>query len=193
MGRGRHWALLLLSLLLLGGCGGRSHGEKAAFLKLRAKWLEQSEVSLRSEMRADCGDRVYDYLLRYEGSGEGGVLTVEQPLMLEGVEAEIGEKGVTLRYDGFLLDTGAVLGDLSPLEAFPLLIRCWQSGCVTACWRDTWEGEACLAAEFDLTKAGETETRLCRSYFRAADGFPLAAELVADGCTVLLCRFLPES
>ena len=192
MGRWRRLALLVFSLLLLGGCGGRSHEEKEAFLKLRAKWLEQGSFSLHSEMRADYGDRVYDYLLRYEGSGEGGVLTVEEPLMLEGVEAEIGEKGVTLRYDGFLLDTGAVLGNLSPLEAFPLLIRCWQSGCVTACWRDNWDGEACLAAEFDLTEAGEGETRLCRSYFRAADGLPLGAELLADGYTVLSCRFLSE-
>ena len=192
MGRRRRLALLVLSLLLLGGCGGRSHGEKEAFLKLRAKWLEQGFFSLHSEMRADYGEKVYDYLLRYEGGGEGGVLTVEEPLLLEGVEAEIGEKGVTLRYDGFLLDTGAVLGNLSPLEAFPLLIRCWQSGCVTACWRDNWDGEACLAAEFDLTEAGETETRLCRSYFRAADGFPLGAELLADGYTVLSCRFLSE-
>ena len=116
----------------------------------------------------------------------------EYKLLLEGVEAEIGEEGVTLRYDGFLLDTGAVLGNLSPLEAFPLLIRCWQSGCVTACWRDNWDGEACLAAEFDLTEAGEGETRLCRSYFRAADGLPLGAELLADGYTVLSCRFLSE-
>ncbi len=185
-------ALLVLFLLLPAGCGGRSHGEKTEFLKLRAGWLERRDVSLRSEVRADYGERVYDFVLRYEGSGEGGILTVEQPLLLEGVEAVIGERDVTLRYDGFLLDTGAVLGVLSPLEAFPLLIRCWQSGCVTACWRDTWEGEACLAAEFDLTEAGEAETRLCRSFFRASDGLPLAAELLADGRSVLFCRFLSE-
>ena len=190
MGRRRALTILVLALALLGGCGGRSHGEKTVFLKLRAKWLEQGAFSLHSELRADDGDRVWDYVLRYEGTGEGGVLSVEQPLLLEGVEAVIGERGVTLRYEGVMLDTGAVLGDLSPLEAFPLMIRCWQSGSVTDCWRDNWEGEACLAAEFDLTGAGESEVRLCRSWFRLSDGAPLAAELLADGRTVLSCRFL---
>ena len=36
MGRRRSAALLLLCLTLLCSCGGRSHGEKAAFLRLRA-------------------------------------------------------------------------------------------------------------------------------------------------------------
>ncbi len=189
LGRRRFLAILFLSLWLLGGCGGRSHREKAAFLQLRTKWLEQGSFSLRGKLRADYGDRVYDFVLGYEGDGDGGTLTVEEPLELSGVAAELGEEGVTLRYDGFLLDTGAVLGDLSPLEAFPLMIRCWQHGFVTDCWRENWEGEACLTAQFDLTKAGETEERLCISRFRP-DGTPLETELLADGYSVLRCRFL---
>ena len=190
MGRRKRLAVLVLCLGLLGGCGGRSHAEKAAFLKLRAAWLEKGSVVLRSEVRADYGERVYDFTLRYEGAGEGGTLSVEKPLELEGVEAVIGEKGVTLRYDGFLLDTGAILGTLSPLEAFPMLIRCWEKGFVTDCWRETWNGEACLTAQFDLTEAGEEEERLCVTRFRPSDGTPLEAEFLADGRTVLICRFI---
>jgi hypothetical protein len=190
LGKRRRLAFFLLSLLLLSSCGGRSHGEKTAFLKLRAAWLEKESVVLRSRVRADYGERVYDFVLRYEGTGREGTLTVEEPLLLEGVEARIGEKGVTLGCGGVLLDTGAVLGNLSPLEAFPLLIRCWQSGCVTDCWRETWEGEACLTAQFDLTEAGQAEERLCVSRFRPEDGTPLSAELLAGGRTVLSCRFI---
>ena len=194
MHKARLAPLLLLCCWLLGGCGGRSHGEKAAFLKLRADWLSRDGVSLRAEMRADYGDRVYDYVLRYEGGGDGGVLTVLEPLELGGVEALIGEKGVALRYDGALLDTGAILGRLSPLEAFPLLIRCWQSGCLTDCWRESRNGEACLTAVFDLSEAGEPEERLCRTCFRVSDGAPLTAELTVDGAVVLSCVFaLPEA
>ena len=189
MSRLRFAPFLLLCCWLLSGCGGRSHTQKTAFLRLRAQWLEKGSVTLRGEMRADYGDRVYDYLLRYEGGGEGGTLTVEKPLELEGVEAVIGEKGVTLRYDGAVLDTGAILGKLSPLEAFPLLVHCWQSGCLTDCWKETWNGEGCLTAEFDLTEAGSSETRLCRTRFRASDGVPLTAELISDGAVVLSCRF----
>ena len=115
---------------------------------------------------------------------------MEKPLELEGVEAELSEKGVTLRYDGVLLDTGAILGNLSPLEAFPLLVRTWQKGFVTDCWRETWNGESCLAVQFDLTEAGETEERLCLSRFRPSDGTPLDAEFLAGGRTVLYCRFM---
>ena len=194
MGRTRRLLLLALSLCLLAGCGGRSHSEKTAFLKLRAAWLEKGSVTLRSEVRADYGERVYDFLLSYEGGSDGGTLRVEKPLELEGIEAVVGETGVSLRYDGFLLDTGAILGNLSPLEAFPLLIRCWQSGFVTDCWRETWNGEACLTAQFDLTEVGAAEERLCVSRFRPSDGTPLEAELLADGRTVLTCRFIePET
>ena len=193
MGRTLRLISLFLCLTLLGGCGGRSHQEKASFLKLRTKWLEQGSFTLRSRVRADYGERVYDFLLRYEGSGEGGTLSVEEPLELEGVEAVLSEKGVALRYDGVMLDTGAVFGNLSPLEAFPLLVRTWQSGFVADCWRETWEGEACLTAQFDLTEAGGEEERLCVSRFRP-DGTPLSAEFLADGRTVLVCRFVqPEA
>ena len=190
MGAKRRLVFFCIFLLLLGGCGGRSHSEKAAFLKLRSMWLEKGSVTLRSEVRADYGERVYDFTLRYEGGGESGVLSVEKPLELEGVEAELSEKGVTLRYDGVLLDTGAILGNLSPLEAFPLLVRTWQSGFVTDCWRESWNGEACLTARFDLTEAGEAEERLCVSRFRPKDGTPLSAEFLADGRTVLSCEFI---
>ena len=190
MGKTLRAASLILCLCLLCACGGRSHQEKGSFLKLRSKWLEQGSFTLRSRVRADYGDRVYDFLLDYEGSGEGGTLRVEEPLELEGVEADIEEKGVTLRYDGVILDTGAILGNLSPLEAFPLLVRTWQSGFVTDCWRESWNGEACLTAQFDLTEAGEAEERLCVSRFRPKDGTPLSAEFLTDGRTVLYCEFI---
>lgn len=190
MGKTLRIAALFLCLGLLCSCGGRSHREKESFLKLRSKWLEQGSITLRSRVRADYGDRVYDFLLDYEGSGEGGTLRVEEPLEVEGVEAQLDEKGVTLRYDGLMLDTGAILGNLSPLEAFPLLVRTWQRGFVTDCWRENWKGEACLTAQFDLTEAGQAEERLCVSRFRPSDGAPLSAELLADGRTVLYCEFI---
>ena len=154
--------------------------------------LEAGTVTLRAKVRADYDDRIYDYLLRYEGSVEGGLLTVEEPRLIQGVEAEVTKTGVLLRYDGVLLETGPLLGDLSPLEAFPLLLRAWQSGSVTDCFRELWEGTPCLRAELDLTPAGETEKRTCLSWFRSSDGKPLHAELLSEDRTVLFCDFLAE-
>ena len=181
--------LFLFLCLLFSGCLGRSHSEKARFLKLRAAWLEAGEASLRSKVLADYGDRVYEFLLRYEGSAEGGILTVEEPWLIKNVEAELKKASVLLHYDGVMLDTGAILGSLSPLEAFPLLLRAWQSGSVTDCSRENWEGTPSLRAEIDLTPAGEAETRSCVTWFRLADGTPLHAELLSDGRTVLFCDF----
>ena len=181
---------IILICLLLCSCAGRARSEKAAFLRLRAAWLERENASLRAAVRADCGGRIYDFVLCYEGSESAGLLSVEEPRAIRGVEALLEKNDVSLRYDGTLLDTGAVLGRLSPLEAFPLLLRTWRSGCLTDCWRETWQGEPCLTAEFDLTEADGEEKRLCRTGFRAGDGEPLFAELSADGRTVLTCTFL---
>ena len=180
---------LLVCILLLTGCAGRNHEKKQDFLALRAKWLSVEQTELRAAARADYGDRVYDYVLRYVGGPSGGMLTVEEPEMLAGVGVELGEKGVTLHWDGAELDTGAILGDLNPVQAFPLLLRCWQSGPVLECWEETRDGIPCLTAEFDLSEAGSMDLRRCRTWFSAETGKPKAAELSENGRTVLFVSF----
>ncbi len=182
--------LAILSLAL-SACGGTAHARKEEFLRLRADRLSRGKAQLRASVRADYGLRVYDFVLRYEGDGESGTLTVEEPALIRGVEATLGKEGVRLEYDGALLDTGAILAGLSPLEAFPLLLRAWDSGCVTDCWKETWQGEACLTAEIDLTGPGGGEEILCRSRFRLPEGQPLTAEFSVRGSTVISCVFLP--
>ena len=183
-------AAIILCCLLFCSCAGKLSSGKAAFLRLRTAWLERESADLRAAVRADCGGRVYDFVLRYEGSETEGLLSVEAPVEIRGVEALIGENDVTLRYDGAMLDTGAVLGRLSALEAFPLLLKTWRSGCLRDCRRENWKGEACLTAEFDLTEAGGEEKRLCLTRFCPDDGTPLFAEFSVDGRTVLTCDFL---
>ena len=180
---------LLVCILLLTGCAGRSHEKKQDFLALRAKWLSVEQTELRAAARADYGDRVYDYVLRYVGGPSGGMLTVEEPAMLAGVGVELGEKGVTLHWDGAELDTGAILGDLNPVQAFPLLLRCWQSGPVLECWEENHDGVPCLTAEFDLSEAGSVDIRRCRTWFSLETEAPVAAELSENGWTVLFFSF----
>ena len=183
---------LLLCLLLLTGCAGRDHAKKQDFLALRTQWLAAEQTELRAAVRADYGDRIYDYVLRYSGSPSGGVITVEEPEMIAGVGVEIGESGVTLYWDGAELDTGAILGDFSPVQAFPLLLRCWQSGPVLECWEETRDGVPCLAVELDLSEAGSADVRRCRTWFSVDDGRPTAAELSENGRTVLFVVFTAQ-
>lgn len=178
-----------LLLTVLAGCAGRSHSEKEKFLELRSRWLSGEQTELHTQLRADYGERVYDYVLDYAGNASGGVITVEEPLMLAGVSVELSRTGAILRYDGVELDTGAVLGGLSPVQTFPLLLQSWASGPVTDCWEETRDGVRCLVSEFDLTEPGETDVRLCRTWFRADTGDPFAAELLENGRTVVFASF----
>jgi hypothetical protein len=179
--------------LLLSACGGGSHRCREEFLRLRSGLLGEETARLRAAVRADYGERIYDFVLAYEGGEASGVLTVEEPAEIGGVEVLLDKDGVTLRCGEALLDTGEILRGLSPLEAFPLLLRAWRSGCVTDCWHETWDGEACLTAQFDLTAAGEADETLCRTRFRLPEGQPVTAEFTCAGRIVLSCTFLsPE-
>lgn len=176
-------------LLLLSGCAGRSHSVKNEFLSIRSQWLSAENTTLRASLRADYGTRVYDYVLRYAGNAAGGTLTVEEPALLSGVGVELGEDGPVLHYDGMELDTGAILGDLNPVQAFPLLLTSWASAPVTECWEENRDGVRCIVASFDLTEAGETDTRLCRTWFHGENHAPVAAEFTENGRTVLFLSF----
>ena len=180
---------LLVCILLLTGCAGRNHEKKQDFLQLRAKWLSAEQTELRAAVRADYGDRVYDYVLRYSGGPAGGMLTVEEPEMIAGVGVELGEEGIRLCWDGAELATGAILGSLNPVQAFPMLLRCWQSGPVLECWEEDRDGVPCLTVEFDLSEAGSPELRRCRTWFSLETDAPVAAELSENGRTVLFVSF----
>lgn len=186
----KHILSLLMCLVCLTGCAGRSHDKKQDFLALRANWLAIGQTELYAAVRADYGARVYDYVLRYSGSPEGGILTVEKPEMIAGVGVELGEEGIKLHWDGAELDTGAVLGNMNPVQAFPLLLKCWQSGPVLECWEETHDGISCLTVEFDLSEAGSPDIRRCRTWFSLETEQPAAAELSENGRTVLFVNFM---
>ena len=91
-----------------------------------------------------------------------------------------------------MLDTGALAGEESPVQAFPLMIRAWLRGSVAECWQERMEEEDCTAAEIHLGGAGAETSLVCRVWFRRSDGEPVFAELAAEGRVCLACRFLPR-
>ena len=183
--------LAALLVVLLNACGGAAgDGDREAFLAIRAALLERESFSLRADLRADYGDRIYDYRLAYTGSGEGGVLRVEAPLELEALEVELEGDHARLRYGETILDTGALVGRESPVQAFPLMIRAWLRGSVAACWHEDLEGIPCVAAEIHLGEVGAEDRLLCRVWFRRDTGDPVYAELAKDGRVCLFCHML---
>lgn len=194
MRRVRCAVLLSLALLplVLAACGGAlGDREREDFLEIRAALLEREELRLRADLRADYGDRVYDYRLTYAGGADGGVLQIEEPLELKDIRVELEEGHARLRCGDLMLDTGALAGEESPVQAFPLMIRAWLRGSVAECWHERLYGEDCIAAEIHLGGAGAETSLVCRVWFRRADREPVYAELAAEGRVCLTCRCLP--
>ena len=183
---------LTLALIPLTACGGTlGDRDREAFLSIRAALLERESLALRADMRADYGDRVYDYRLSYSGTAEGGTLRIEEPLMLEGVEVRLEEGHAALRFGDLTLDTGALVLEESPVQAYPLMLRAWLRGSTAECWHETREGVDCVAAEIHLGEAGAEERLLCRVWFSRETGEPVYSELAKDGRVCLMCTFLP--
>ena len=184
--------ILLLSLLLLTACGG-SFGdrEREEFLEIRTGLLAREELRLRADLKADYGDRVYDYRLAYVGTGESGILQIEEPLELKDIRVELEEGHARLRYGDLCLDTGALAGEESPVQAFPLMIRAWLRGSAAECWHESLFGEDCIAAELQIGGQGAETSLVCRAWFSRAGREPVYAELAAEGRVCLTCRCLP--
>ncbi len=183
------WAVLVL---IPAGCGGAvGDRDREAFLKLRTSLLEQGEVTLRADLRADHGDRVYACRLCYTGGAEGGLLQVEEPLELRDVSVRLAEGEARFLLDGLQLDTGALVREASPLQAFPLQLRAWLRGSVTQCWHETLNGISCVAAEMDVGGAGEDGRYRCRVWFSRETGSPVYSEIAVDGRVCLMCSYLP--
>ena len=191
MGKGKLLIPVVVLSLLLAACGGAvGDRDREAFLAVRTALLARESISLRADLRADYGDRVYDYRLSYRGGAEGGILRVEAPLELAEVEVELREDHARVRYGDLMLDTGALVREESPLQAFPLMIRAWLRGSAAECWHERLYGEDCIAAEIHLGGPGEETKRVCRAWFRRRDGEPVYAELAENGRVCLTCRVL---
>ncbi len=192
MRTGKLFFLFPLLALFLTACGGTvGDRDREAFLGVRAALLARESITLRADLRADYGDRVYDYRLTYTGGSEGGKLRVEEPLELAEVEVELEKDHARVRYGDLLLDTGAIAARESPVQAFPLMIRAWLRGSVAECWQERLEGVDCVAAEIHLGEAGAEDRLLCRAWFRRDTGEPVYAELSKDSRVCIFCHCLP--
>ena len=122
---------LMMSLLLLTGCGGRGEktGEDLA-LELQQEFARMTACSCQVALTADYETRVFDYVLDvvYDQTG-GARLTIVEPEIAQGVAASIQNGQTQLVYDGFSLDAGPLtLDGLSPMETVPTFYRAITEG-----------------------------------------------------------------
>ena len=129
----------MILFLPLNGCF-RAEGQKALDLALtiRGEYLSLPNFSTQVQLRADYGQRVYDYTLDLSATGEDIVLTVTQPELIAGVTARTNAKELLLEYDGLHLETGPLDDSgLTPLSALPAMLRAIREDYLTSyCFDD---------------------------------------------------------
>lgn len=171
-------------LISLPGCGGGPDPEELA-AQIEESFDAASKVQFAAKIRADYGDRVYDFTVSCSSDAEGGILTVAEPEIIAGVTLRFSPEGEVLGYEGAEVFTGEILPEgLSPADAVPMLLGLWRGGLVTEADFEKWDGEECLAALYHVSDRVES-----RTWFSKNTWLPLRSEVYLDGYTVIGCDF----
>ncbi len=177
--------VLTIALLLpLAACGASGDAEEEA-LALRDRYIDMDACTLTADIRADYGERVYDFTVDavYQKDGESR-LTVTAPALLAGLTVCWKENTASLCYEDITVETGYLTEDgLSPMTALPALLDALRTGGLTACSRETGaDGTETLRVTM------EDEAVSYTFWFDPDTGAPRRAEIAADGYTVITCR-----
>ncbi len=123
---------LMMSLLLLAGCGGgggEPTGEDLA-LRLQKEYAQMTACSGRVRLTAEYETKTFECVvdLVYDNT-TGATITLVEPEIAKGVAAHISRDGTTLTYRDFSLDAGPLTADgLAPVEALPTLYGLFTGG-----------------------------------------------------------------
>ena len=89
--------------------------------------MEAGGCSFTARIRADYGDRIYDFTMAGNAGVEETSLEVLAPDYIAGISAVVSDDGTTLTFDGVELEFGRLANGLvSPVTAPWLLAQCWE-------------------------------------------------------------------
>ena len=167
-------------MLVLSGCSGKDASQ--SFLDIRTAYLS-ADITLSADVRADYGDRCYEYSLSYTGDGKSGEVSILSPEEISGISASIGEnKKVSLKCGDTLIDTGILHGaGVSPVETLPLIVNAIREGYVSTVYTETLNGVEYITVEIDETPAGESDKIVYTLWFSAEDNALHKAEISTGG------------
>lgn len=192
--RKRLCALMMTLILPLSACGGTGSGNEAEekLTEVRGRYLEMTACSGHADLRADYGQRVYDYGIDFTWQREGEtLLTLTAPENVAGTTAHISAGETALEYDGVMLETGPLNpAGLSPVDAIPALLSYAREGFAAECALEGAEGEEkrlhVICRDPETEPGAGTEAEL---WFSPETGTLLEGELSQEGFTVIQCRF----
>lgn len=165
-------ALFVCLLMLLASCSKSPSADELS-RRLCSSFSETETLCITASVRADSGERVYDFLLKYTRDGSGAFVTILEPECVSGIAARISGDGVALEYAGAEIYIGQLTASgLSPAAAIPLAVSAWESGLLTS---------ARLEGSFLITEHYISEGVSLVSRFDSATLIPSEAELFSDG------------
>ena len=171
---------LMMTLLLLPGCGEREARLEKSFDELRGAVTAAGSISFQAELTADWGESVAEYTLDVGYDGQQTTQTIRTPELLAGVSATALRGETAVDYDGVILGAGPLDKEgLSPMSAVPVILDALASAYVELLW---WDGDA-IAARLYVGEQSVATVWL--------DGQSLAltaAEIASEGRTVISCR-----
>lgn len=182
------FAVAAFCTVFLSACSG---GElEQSLVNIRAEYLK-ADVSLTADVRADYGDRCYDYTLSYTGDGNTGTVKVIAPEIIDDISAKISESGsFVLSCGDTLIDTGEICATgYSPLETLPIIVSAIRTGYAENIYGEGLDGEDCIVAEINISGAGEREKTICTLWFSDENHDLIKAEIAVNGFTVLSAKF----
>ena len=163
---------LMISLIVLCGCSKSAKCEEK-YNDWKADYLAVSEHQIEAVVTASDNDKVCEYTLLYALNSEGETVEVVAPKLIADIKAKIGEKDVSLNYDGVMLDTGTALPDnLSPLMALPTLMKVIKEGHPENSWSEK-DGDT----ELTVTELEMPDGTKMTLWQRSSDMMPVHADV----------------
>ena len=177
-------AILTLFCAALCACSSKTDLLKDA---ITHEYEDVSSLELRADITADCGDRIFEYGMKYEGSAESGTITVVSPELIAGlrVKTDFASGAASLLYDGAELMAEELDGDgLTAVSAIPAMLERWKNGYVSEAAGELLGGVKYAALTYPIS--GETTLK---TWFDPDTLLPYRAEISASGKTVIFCSF----
>jgi len=128
----RRVCILVLAVLLLGGCAKGEEGLESA-LAFRDKLLQASECTFDCVITADYGDEIHVFSLRASVDPLGDLsFEVIEPEVISGISGVVGDSATGLTFDDKVLAFPLLAdGQLAPVGAPWVLMKALRSGYIS--------------------------------------------------------------
>ncbi len=183
--------VLMMIFLPLGACSAGGESQKALdeALTIRGEYLSLTSFSTQAQLRADYGQRVYDYTLDVSAAEEETVLTVAAPELIAGITARLKPDESLLIYDDVCIETGPLNNEgLTPISAIPAMLDAARQDYITAC---CYEQPDLLRVEYGSPDAPPGSGTQFILWFRTDTHDLAQGEVAVDGARRITCTFSP--